>query len=69
MVHIHVGLKYLVYKPLEYFRLIIQPKQKNIILKDYIVYLKCSSMLLNLGYPNLMVALGEVNLVKYDSSS
>ena len=54
------------HEPLECFKCITQPKQNNVVLKESKACLKCSSMLMTLGYPNLVVALGLVNLAKDD---
>ena len=36
----------------------MQVKQYNTIFKESEVHLKCNSMLMTFGYPNLMVSLG-----------
>ena len=57
------------HEPLECCRCIIHPKQRNTILKESKAYLLFSSILMTLGYSNLMVALDEVNLAKDDCAS
>ena len=46
------------YEPLECCRCITQPEWKNTILKESKVHMKYSAMLLDLGYLNLIAALG-----------
>ena len=46
------------HEPLECYGCITKPEQKNTILKESNAYLKCSLILITLGYSKLMVALG-----------